>query len=166
MAGTVFASIFSGYTVVGIPNEAYNFGWKSIRWLPAIFTIIWAYFGTMLRLRRASNIRNHQTPVDFITDRYQSQILRYTILTLQALPAAVFLAAQVASIKNTINAMFGLSPDAVWPVIVINMIILIFEWVGGLSSVALTTPSRLWLWCFRLLRSLACSPPSSLRGRT
>lgn len=82
----------------------------------------------MLRLRRASNIRNHQTPVDFITDRYQSQILRYTILTLQALPAAVFLAAQVASIKNTINAMFGLSPDAVWPVIVINMIILIFEW--------------------------------------
>ena len=54
--------------------------------------------------------------------------MRYTVLTLQVLPAAVFLAAQVAAIKNTVNAMFGLSPDAVWPVIMIMFIILMFEW--------------------------------------
>ena len=82
-AGTVFASIFSGYTVVGIPNEAYNKGWTALRWMPLLFSIFIGYFGTSLRLRKASNIRNHQTPVDFITDRYQSQLLRYTIVSLQ-----------------------------------------------------------------------------------
>ena len=34
--------------------------------------------------------------------------------------------------------MFNLSPDSVYPVVIIMAIILIFEWVGGLSSVALT----------------------------
>ena len=34
--------------------------------------------------------------------------------------------------------MFDLSPDSAYPVVIIMAIILIFEWVGGLSSVALT----------------------------
>ena len=32
---TLFASLFSGYTVIGIPNEAYTRGWYAARWLPA-----------------------------------------------------------------------------------------------------------------------------------
>lgn len=36
------------------------------------------------------------------------------------------------------NFVFGLSPDAVYPVIIIMIVILLFEWAGGLSSVALT----------------------------
>jgi Na+/proline symporter len=61
--------------------------------------IVWGYFGTGIRLRKASNIRNHQSPVDFITDRFQSQFLRYTIVTLQVVPAVIYLAPQVAAIK-------------------------------------------------------------------
>lgn len=34
--------------------------------------------------------------------------------------------------------MFNMSPDSVYPVVIIMAVILIFEWVGGLSSVALT----------------------------
>lgn len=33
MAGTMFASLFSGYTVVGVPNEAFFTGWFSLRWM-------------------------------------------------------------------------------------------------------------------------------------
>ena len=110
-------------------------GWTSLRWIPWLLVIIMGYFGTSLRLRNASNIRNHQTPVDFITDRFQSQILRYTIVLLQVLPAIIFL---VVSIKNMFNAMFGLDPDLAYPVIIIMALILVLEWVGGLISVALT----------------------------
>ena len=139
-AGTVFASIFSGYTVVGIPNEAYNRGWTSLRWMPILFSVFIGYFGTALRLRKASNIRNHQTPVDFITDRYQSQLLRYTIVFLQVLPAIIFLSAQVAALKNSFNAMFNLDPDAVYPVVIMMIIILLFEWIGGLRYVIVVIP--------------------------
>jgi Na+/proline symporter len=137
-AGTLFASLFSGYTVVGVPNEAYRLGWYSIRWIPSLMGIVAGYFGTGLRLRKASMIRNHQSPVDFITDRYQSQLLRYTIVFLQVLPTLIYLAAQVIAIKGTFNSIFELDPDATYPVIIIMFLILIFEWLGGLNSVALT----------------------------
>mmetsp|Transcript_11220 Transcript_11220/g.24297 ORF Transcript_11220/g.24297 Transcript_11220/m.24297 type:complete len:771 (-) Transcript_11220:263-2575(-) len=137
-AGTVFASLFSGYTVIGVPNEAYRTGWKSLRWMATIWGIIFGFFGAGIRLRKSSNIRNHQSPVDFITDRYQSQFLRYMIVFLQVVPAIIYLAAQVRAIKGTFNSMFELDADTNWPVVLIMAIILIFEIVGGLNSVALT----------------------------
>jgi hypothetical protein len=44
-----------------------------------------------------------------------------------------------ASKQGTFNAMFNLPPDSAVAVIVIMAFILIFEWVGGLSSVAFLT---------------------------
>lgn len=120
------------------PNEAYQRGWSSLRWITAINSIVVGYFGTGLRLRKASILRNHQSPVDFITDRYQSQVLRYTVLVLQLFPSIIYLAAQVVAIQVTFNSIFELDPDEAYPVIIIMAMILIFEWVGGLNSVALT----------------------------
>lgn len=31
---TLFASLFSGYTVIGVPNEAFQEGWFALRWTP------------------------------------------------------------------------------------------------------------------------------------
>jgi len=101
-------------------------------------SIVAGYFGTGLRLRKASILRNHQSPVDFITDRYQSQILRYTVVVLQLFPSIIYLAAQVIAIQGTFNSIFELDPDESYPVIIIMGMILIFEWLGGLNSVALT----------------------------
>ena len=136
--GTVFASYYSGYTVVGIPNEAYSNGWMALRWVVSGFGIITGYFGTGLRLRKAALVRNHKTPVDFITDRFQSQLLRYTVLFLQVVPSMIYITAQVVALKNTFNTIFGLDADSIGPVILIMGITLLFEWVGGLTSVALT----------------------------
>jgi solute:Na+ symporter, SSS family len=124
--------------VIGVPNEAYKLGWYAIRWIPSVICICFGYFATALRLRKASLYRNHQSPTDFVTDRYQSQVLRYTILTLQVLPTIVYLSAQVIAIKSTFNSIFELDPDTPYPAIVVMAVILLFEWVGGLSSVALT----------------------------
>jgi hypothetical protein len=83
------------------------------------------YACTGVRLRKASLVRNHHTPLDFVTDRYRSQLLRYTIFTIQVLASFVYLSAQVTSLQSTFNIMFGFDPSAdVWPVIVIMLIIL------------------------------------------
>jgi Na+/proline symporter len=138
-AGTIFASFYSGYTVVGIPNEAYDVnGFMALRWVAAGFAIITGYYGTGLRLRKAALVRNHKTPVDFITDRFQSQLLRYTVLFLQVVPALIYITAQVVALKSTFNSIFGLDEDSVYPVIIIMFITLMFEWLGGINSVALT----------------------------
>jgi solute:Na+ symporter, SSS family len=137
-AGTLFASLFSGYTVVGVPNEAYKFGWFALRWIPTACSMCFGYFATGLRLRKTSTYRNHQSPIDFVTDRYQSQILRYIMLCLQVWPTIVYLSAQVIAIKSTLNSIVGFDPDTAYPVIIIMGLILVFEWAGGLSSVAIT----------------------------
>jgi Na+/proline symporter len=129
-AGTVFASLFSGYTVIGVPNEAFRNGWSSLRWIPTLMAIVTGYFGTGLRLRKSSMLRNHQSPVDFITDRYPSQIMRYTIVFLQVLPTIIYLAAQVIAIKGTFNSIFELDADAAYPAIIVMILIVMFEWVG------------------------------------
>ena len=138
IAGTVFASLFSGYTVIGIPNESFRRGFYGFRWMPSTAYIAMGYIGTGVRLRKASVVRNHQTPVDFITDRFRSHLLRYSIVTIQVLASLIYLAAQVNALKSTFNAMFGFDPDDVWPVIVIMAIILAFEWAGGLAVIALS----------------------------
>eukprot|EP00523_Entomoneis_sp_CCMP467_P001185 CAMPEP_0168750260 /NCGR_PEP_ID=MMETSP0724-20121128/17173_1 /TAXON_ID=265536 /ORGANISM="Amphiprora sp., Strain CCMP467" /LENGTH=730 /DNA_ID=CAMNT_0008798261 /DNA_START=26 /DNA_END=2218 /DNA_ORIENTATION=+ len=137
-AGTVFASLFSGYTVVGIPNEAYRSGFYSFRWMPATAMILLGYICTGLRLRKASMVRNHQTSADFITDRFQSQFLRYSIVLIQVVGTLIYLSAQVNALKSTFNSMFGVEADTNWTVILLMTIILMLEWMGGLSSVALT----------------------------
>ena len=124
--------------VVGVPNEAFRTGWLSLRWLTTAAFVGVGYFGTGARLRKASLVRNHQSPTDFITDRFRSQILRYTAVTLQIFPSIIYLTAQCTAIRTTFNSIFRLDPDNYGPVIGICIIILLFEYMGGLSCVALT----------------------------
>lgn len=149
--GTLFASMYSGYTVVGIPNEAFRMGWISLRWMPSFAAIVWGLLGTGFRLRKVSQFRNHQSPADFITDRFQSQLLRYAIVFLQVLTSVIYLAAQVIAIKSTFNSIFGLDPETAYPVIVIMLLILIFECIGGLNSVAFTDSIQGFIMIFSFL---------------
>jgi Na+/proline symporter len=150
-AGTMFASLFSGYTVVGVPNEAFTTGWASLRWFPSVIGVVGAYAGTGYRLRKCSLMRNHQSPGDFITDRFRSQSLRYTILLLQAIPSIIYLSAQVIAIKQTFNSIFEINPDSPTGVIIIFVLILIFEWTGGLVSVAATDAIQGFVMCLAFL---------------
>lgn len=137
-AATVFASLFNGFAVIGAPSESFYRGFFSLTWIVSVVGLIGGYFATGLRLRRASEIRNHQSPVDFITDRFQSQYCRTSIILLQLGPTAIFLAGQIVAIKLAFNPVFGLEKDNIWPSVIVVAVILMFEWAGGLSSVALT----------------------------
>lgn len=57
---------------------------------------------------------------------------------LQAVPSIIYLSAQVISIKGTFNSLFELDPDSPVGVIIIFVLIILFEWTGGLVSVAST----------------------------
>lgn len=137
-SGTIFASFYSGYTVVGIPTEAFKNGYLAFRWVAMALTVLTGMSGTVLRLRKAALVRNHKTPVDFICDRFQSQLLRYTIVVLQIIPSLFYTTAQVIALKSTCNNIFGLDPDTIYPVLIIMTVTLLFEWIGGLRCVAMT----------------------------
>jgi solute:Na+ symporter, SSS family len=137
-ASTMFAAFFSGCTVVGVPSEAYNNGFYALRWIVTSSVAIAGYAAVGLRLRRAATMRGHSSPSDFITDRYQSQLLRYTIVVLQLVPAIFYLAVQVTAMHSSFNSVFEISRDNPFPVIGIFFLILLFEWTGGILSIATT----------------------------
>ena len=73
---------------------------------------------------------------------------------LQAVPALFYLIAQVVAIKNTFNAMFNLDPEDAYPFVIIMLLILCFEWLGGLSSVVITDSVQ----AFVIIISFICFP--------
>jgi Na+/proline symporter len=75
-AGSLFAPFLSGYTVVGVPKKAFQQGWTSMRWTVATVSIVFGAICTGGRIHKIGKIRNHQSPVDFMTDRYHSQVIR------------------------------------------------------------------------------------------
>jgi SSS family solute:Na+ symporter len=70
--------------------------------------------------------------------------------------AVVYLTAQLVTIRNTFNSLFDIDPEALVAVVIIASSIVAFEWMGGLSSVALTDYIQgfIMILCFIALPSL------------
>jgi Na+/proline symporter len=57
---------------------------------------------------------------------------------MQAVTSVIYVSAQVVALRTSFNGLFDIDPSNPWAVVVIFAFILLFEWVGGLASVALT----------------------------
>ena len=59
-------------------------------------------------------MRNHESPSDFITDMYRSQLLRYTVIICQLLGQFIWMTSNVLALKNAFNGAFNLDPNSPW----------------------------------------------------
>lgn len=135
---TTFASVFSGYTVVGVPNEAGVNGFSSVRWVVGILFIGVSVLLIFPRLRRISVVRNYQSPGDFINDRFDSNLLQVLVTLSLCVPQLLYLAVQLHSLGTTLSDLTNGNLEFYGVIIVSSIMILIFEFLGGLRSVAYT----------------------------
>lgn len=99
---------------MGLPEEGFQTGWITMRWINYHPFFVYVFAGIAPRLRKISLVRNHQTPVDFITDFYRSQLLRYTMAFCQVLSQFIWMCSNVVATKNAFNGAFGVDPDYPW----------------------------------------------------
>ena len=92
----------------------YNYGWKELAWVAQALAMVFVYAGTAPRLRKASLVRNHQTPSDFITDMFQCQLLRYGVIIIQLVAQFIWMTSSVVAVKNSFNMAFHLDEDSPW----------------------------------------------------
>lgn len=92
----------------------YNYGWKELAWVAQALAMVFVYAGTAPRLRKASLVRNHQTPSDFITDMFQCQLLRYGVIIIQLAAQFIWMTSNVVAVKNSFNMAFHLDEDSPW----------------------------------------------------
>ena len=92
----------------------YNYGWKELAWVAQVSPMTFLYAGAAPRLRKASLVRNHQTPSDFITDMFQCQLLRYGVIIIQIVAQFIWMTSNVVAVKNSFNMAFNLDEDSPW----------------------------------------------------
>jgi SSS family solute:Na+ symporter/sodium/pantothenate symporter len=135
---TLFATVFSGYTVVGIPNESYTKGFLASRWPCVIVLVVLISVTISSRLREVAVERKYNSPVSLIQDRYNSKILHRGISLIMAIPMVFYLTAQFAALGSTIVSLSQGAIPAVAGQIVLAVVMLLYETFGGLKGVAIT----------------------------
>ena len=135
---TTFASVFSGYTVVGVPNETGVNGFTAVRGIAGICWVGFSFVIIFPRLRRISVVRNYDSPGDFIYDRFHSIWLRLFVTFSLCIPQLFYLAVQLHSLGSTLSALTNGELDFYAVITVSAIMIVIFEILGGLRSVAYT----------------------------
>ena len=135
---TILGSNFSGYTLVGIPADFAANGWVGGRWIFFSMALHYGNVAAAPRLRRLGLKRDYVSPLDFISDRFRSPVLHsFSILTLFG-PSLMYLGAQVISLVGLIDGAFeGLLP-AFPTTLVLCAVMILYEWFGGLKTVAIT----------------------------
>eukprot|EP01083_Nonionella_stella_P076055 207040_1 len=135
---TTFASVFSGYTVVGVPNEAGVSGFRSVRWMSFIHMIALSMLWLYPRLRRLSIIRCYESPGGFIEDRFKSKSISIIVAILVCVPQLLYIGINLFSLGAVIDNLTE-GELGFYPVVVASTILcLVFEAFGGMRSVAYT----------------------------
>lgn len=135
---TTFSTVYSGFTVTGIPQDANKNGFLSLRWIAATIVIVGGMLLYFPRLRRLAVMRGYRSPNDFITDRYRSQVLRLLCAICATLPMLLYLSAQMVSFASMLSGVTygGVSKFAA--MVIFGVIVLAMEFLGGMHSVVLT----------------------------
>jgi Na+/proline symporter len=151
---TLFSTIYSGYTVVGVPNEAVALGYFALRWVSSAPMVQVATIIFVPRLRRLSVARNYNSPNDIVSDRFNNRIL--TVLTSISVvaPQLMYVIAQFFTLKNLIPVLSLGMMDEYTTVWFFALVIYVCESLGGFDAVSLTDSVQSTM----MIASLICIP--------
>lgn len=160
---TLYATQYSGNTLIGYPGEAYRLGYAWIMSIGFMMSIVVAYLLFAPPLYNASRQWRFVTPGDWITHRFGSSGLTLFAGVLFVVAISNYLLAQLLAVGHIVA---GLSGGAIpfWAgVVVLGIIILFYETLGGMQAVAWTDCIQGLLLFAGLLGMLAAVIPGSDR---
>ena len=135
---TLYATQYSGNTLVGYPGEAYRVGFPWVMSVGFMLSIVVVYLVIAPRLRAASVRGGFVTPADWLDHRFGSPALTRVTTVLMAAAILNYLLAQLMAMGHVAA---GLSDGAIpyaTGVLVLAAAILGYELLGGLRAVAWT----------------------------
>ena len=135
---TLYATQYSGNTLIGYPGEAYRLGFSWVMSIGFMMAIVVAYLLYAPRLQRLARRHGFVTPGDWLAHRFRSPVLTLAANLLLVAAVSNYLLAQLMAMGH-ITA--GLSGGAVpyWAgVVLLTLVVLVYETVGGMRAVAWT----------------------------
>ncbi|GFR47522.1 hypothetical protein Agub_g9240 [Astrephomene gubernaculifera] len=144
---TMMATLFSGYSVSGIVNEAYNQGWMATRWIPGGVGLYIAFAVMAPRLHALSKRRGYFTISQVIFDRFSrpsssSQYVAHALALLSffclQLPVFTYLITQFQSLGREVKTFTSNAITSTTAINVSAAVLLICDLLGGMRAVAFT----------------------------
>lgn len=135
---TLYATQYSGNTLLGYPGEAFRIGYAWVMSVGFMMAIIVVYLLFAPRLQRLARRHAFVTPGDWITHRFRSPRLTLVANVLLVAAIANYLLAQLMAMGHVTE---GLSGGAVpyWAgVVLLTLVVIVYETVGGMRAVAWT----------------------------
>jgi SSS family solute:Na+ symporter/sodium/pantothenate symporter len=135
---TLYATQYSGNTVLGYPGEAYRLGFAWIMSVSFMMSIVVAYLLFAPALHRLGKRHGFVTPGDFLDFRFGSPALSYLANGVLVISIANYLLAQFLAMGHMVAGFSGNAVPYWVGVVVLVLVIVIYETLGGLRAVAWT----------------------------
>jgi SSS family transporter len=135
---TLYATQYSGNTLLGYPGEAYRLGYAWIMSIGFMMGIVVVYLLFAPDLYRASRKYGFVTPGDWITHRFGSPELTVLSGFLFVVAIANYLLAQLMAMGHIVSGLSGATIPFWAGVVVLGGIIIFYETLGGMQAVAWT----------------------------
>ena len=135
---TLYATQYSGNTIVGYAPTAYRSGFSWLQSVPFMTIIIGVYLMFAPRLYVISKRKNFVTPTDWISYRFKSKAVTILSIFLMLWGLGNYLLEQLVAIGQAVAGLTGGTIPYQIAVLMFVLVMLIYEWLGGMKAVAFT----------------------------
>lgn len=135
---TLYATQYSGNTLLGFPGEAHRVGFLWVMSLGFMTSIVVVYLLFAPQLYRTSRVRGLVTPGDWIDVRFGSPALSLVANLLFLVVLTNFLLAQLLAMGHVVVTLSGETVPFWVGVVGLGLVIVLYETVGGMRAVAWT----------------------------
>ncbi|MFB5663413.1 sodium:solute symporter [Alteribacillus sp. HJP-4] len=135
---TLYATQYSGNTIVGYAPTAYRDGFSWLQSIPFMTIIVGIYLMFAPRLYAISKRENFITPTDWINYRFGSKGVTILAIFLMLWGLGNYLLEQLVAIGQAVAGLTGGTIPYEWAVIAFVLVMLTYEWLGGMKAVAFT----------------------------
>lgn len=135
---TLFATQYSGNTIIGYPATAYRMGFGWLVSIPFMILIIAGYLLFAPRLYSLSKKHKFLTPSDWLQFRFNSKSVTLVGTLLMAYGVSNYLLEQLVAIGQGVAGLTGGTIPYQVAVVFFILVMLIYGWLGGMRAVAYT----------------------------
>lgn len=135
---TLYATQYSGNSVVGYAPEAYRSGFTWWQSVPFMIAVIAAYLLFAPRLYGIAKRNAFLTPADWIRYRFGSTPVTILAIVLMLWGLANYLLEQLVAMGQGISGLTGDTIPYQVGVVAFVVVMLVYSWLGGMRAVAFT----------------------------
>jgi len=135
---TLYATQYSGNTLVGFAGRAYREGYQALVLVTLLSSAVGAFIVYAPKLYRLSKKYNFITPADYIHFRFKNTKLTLFAASLCLMALANYILTNLKAIGYIVVSVTGGVIPFAYGIIALSLVMVIYETMGGMRSVAWT----------------------------